>query len=82
MTHLDEIIALHDLNLDPGAGDSAKFKARSLRNFENRCLHHHVFSLPMVFEMMNHFGLQVLAHTTTPDEYIVAAQKPLSDQST
>ncbi len=42
-THLNEILALHDLSLDPPAGTPQQFQARSLLNIENRCLHHHVF---------------------------------------
>ncbi|RZT95242.1 class I SAM-dependent methyltransferase [Rivibacter subsaxonicus] len=76
MTHLDEILALHDLSLDPGAGDAEQFRARSLRNFENRCLHHHVFDLPLVFATMKHFDLGVRRHATTPHEFVVLGQKP------
>jgi SAM-dependent methyltransferase len=39
-THLEEILALHDLARDPPAGTLEQFRARSLHNFENRCLHH------------------------------------------
>jgi SAM-dependent methyltransferase len=42
-THLNEILDLHDLSLDPPAGTPQQFRARSLLNIENRCLHHHVF---------------------------------------
>ncbi len=75
LTHLDEILALHDLSRDPGAGDAASFKARSMLNFENRCLHHHVFSLPLAFQVMRHFGFAVVRHTTTPAEFVVAGCK-------
>ncbi|AOS44549.1 hypothetical protein Verru16b_01612 [Lacunisphaera limnophila] len=47
LTHLDEILAQHDLRRDPWAGSPAEFAARSRRNAENRCLHHHVFDLPL-----------------------------------
>jgi SAM-dependent methyltransferase len=43
LTHLQEILELHDLSLDPGAGTLDDFHQRSLRNLENRALHHHVF---------------------------------------
>jgi SAM-dependent methyltransferase len=42
-THLLEILELHDLSRDPPAGAHEQFRARSMRNIENRCLHHHVF---------------------------------------
>lgn len=61
LTHLDEILALHDLTLDPAAGDFAAFKARSLENFANRCLHHHVFDTDLAVRLVDHAGLQILA---------------------
>jgi SAM-dependent methyltransferase len=76
MTHLEEILTLHDLSRDPAAGDAERFKARSLRNFENRCLHHHVFDLPLAHEAMKHFGLSVQRHATTPHEYVVLGRRP------
>jgi SAM-dependent methyltransferase len=45
LTHLEEILALHDLEMDPPAGTPEQFRARCLRNAENRCMHHHVFSM-------------------------------------
>jgi len=42
--HLDEILQYHDLKLDPAAGNFEKFKQRSSDNYNNRCLHHHVFN--------------------------------------
>jgi SAM-dependent methyltransferase len=74
MTHLDEILALHDLSRDSEAGDIEQFRARSLRNFENRCLHHHVFNMPLVCEVMRHFGLSVQRNATTPAEFIAVGQ--------
>lgn len=39
LTHLQKILALHDLARNPEAGTFAAFKTRSRCNFENRCLH-------------------------------------------
>ena len=61
LTHLAEILECHDLSLDAPAGDAAAFKLRSERNFENRCLHHHVFDTNLAVELLNYAGLQVLA---------------------
>ncbi len=60
LTHLPEILALHDLTLDPQAGNPAAFAARSSRNLENRCLHHHVFDTELAIAMIDHAGLQIL----------------------
>ena len=43
LTHLEEILELHDLSRDRAAGSKEQFRQRSLENLRNRCLHHHVF---------------------------------------
>ena len=76
LTHMPEILALHDLDLDPEAGDSVAFKARSLRNSENRCFHHHVFDTSLAVSLVNHMGLQLRAvETIQPMHILVVAQK-------
>jgi len=76
LTHLDEILRLHDLALDPPAGDLAAFRQRSERNLENRCLHHHVFDMRLAIEVVNRMGLQIQAvETALPYHIFVVAQK-------
>jgi SAM-dependent methyltransferase len=53
-THLEEILALHDLELDKAAGSPEEFRARCLRNAEMRCMHHHVFSLDLLEQALRH----------------------------
>lgn len=56
LTHLSEILKLHDLNLDKAAGSIDQFEERSKNNYSNRCLHHHVFDfelLKQIFEYNN-----------------------------
>ena len=61
LTHLQEILELHDLSLDPFSGDFESFKERSLNNYENRCLHHHVFDTELVIDIFNFLELQILS---------------------
>ncbi|UUZ69984.1 class I SAM-dependent methyltransferase [Polaromonas sp. P2-4] len=61
LTHLPEILALHDLERDPEAGDMVTFKSRSMRNFENRCIHHHVFDKHLAVDLVEYIGLKVHA---------------------
>jgi SAM-dependent methyltransferase len=76
LTHLGEILELHDLSMDPPAGDSAAFKRRCLQNFENRCMHHHVFDLDVLQEMCNHLALRtVLMEQRRRDYVIIAARR-------
>lgn len=76
LTHLPEILALHDLERDPDAGDMEAFKARSLRNVENRCLHHHVFDARLAGELVEYIGLKVHAvEEIGPHHILLLAQK-------
>jgi hypothetical protein len=70
LTHLHEILELHDLSLDKAAGSLDQFKERSLNNYENRCLHHHVFNLELVEKMSSHIGLNVVTHSSTSQNWI------------
>jgi SAM-dependent methyltransferase len=80
LTHMPEILALHDLERDPEAGDHAAFKVRSARNFENRCFHHHVFDTRLAVTLVDHMGLQILAvEAIRPMHILVVAQKPAGD---
>jgi SAM-dependent methyltransferase len=76
LTHLPEILTLHDLSRDPEAGDFDAFRARSERNFENRCLHHHVFDARAVVELLDYLGLELQAvEVIRPYHIIVVAEK-------
>ena len=76
LTHLDEILSLHDLTVDPGAGGSQAFRSRSLKNFENRALHHHVFDTRLAIDVINWTGLQIIAvDVFRPFHILLVAQK-------
>jgi hypothetical protein len=51
LSTLPEILELHDLAMDPPAGTLEQFKARSLDNVNNRCLHHYVYSPELLEEV-------------------------------
>lgn len=77
LTHLDEILSLHDLDRDPKAGSAAEFRARSLRNRENRCLHHHVFDSALMRAAMEEAGWTVLGLETVRPIHLVALAQNL-----
>lgn len=78
LTHLDEILALHDLALDPPAGTLEQFRERSLQNYTNRGLHHHVFDEPLIRRVLDATGFDVLDVTTTSSDYFALATKKAS----
>jgi SAM-dependent methyltransferase len=78
LTHLPEILALHDFTLDLPAGSPEKFRERSLRNTKNRCLHHHVFDLDLMRTMLEVTGWEVLIYEhVRPSHLIALARKKL-----
>jgi SAM-dependent methyltransferase len=76
LSHLPEILELHDLSRDVLAGDFASFKARSLKNFENRCLHHHTFTTLSAATLLNHVGVRIVSvQAFGPHNIVILAQK-------
>jgi SAM-dependent methyltransferase len=61
LTHLPEILEKHDLTLDSAAGSKQDFHKRSLDNFLNRCLHHHVFDERNSRKLLSSVGFKVLS---------------------
>jgi len=51
LSTLPEILENHDLSMDKPAGTFEQFKERSLKNYENRCLHHYVYNAELLKEM-------------------------------
>ena len=77
LTHLDEILEKHDLSLDPEAGSHLEFTERSKNNFENRCLHHHIFDSSLVVNLLNHLDLNIkMIEAIAPMHILAIAQKP------
>lgn len=75
LSHLDEILALHDLKMDPPAGNLAQFRERSLQNFDNRALHHHVFDADLIAQLLAVTGLRTVDISNTRTDYYALARK-------
>jgi SAM-dependent methyltransferase len=77
LTHLDEILKLHDLERDKLAGSLEQFRERSLRNVENRALHHHVFDGALSTKMLSFANFEVMYNARGPlNHCTVAASRP------
>lgn len=72
LTHLPEILSLHDLSRDSGVSSPAAFHARSLKNAENRCLHHHVFDIPLLKGAIEAAGGRVLTIEQVRPVHLIA----------
>jgi SAM-dependent methyltransferase len=76
LTHLNEILELHDLELDPPAGSPGQFRDRCLQNLSKRAMHHHVFSPELLIEMFSFLGMKVLnVAVERPFHIIIHAKK-------
>ncbi len=76
LTHLEEILQLHDLVLDPPAGSPEQFRERCLQNLSNRAMHHHVFSPELIVEIFSFLRMKVLnVAVERPYHVIVHAKK-------
>lgn len=76
LTHLEEILELHDLARDTKAGTFSQFKERSRNNFANRGLHHHVFNTLLAVKLIDFIKLEILSvEAVLPLHIIIIAKK-------
>lgn len=64
LSTLPEILKNHDLAMDPPAGDLGSFTRRSLDNYNNRCLHHYVYSPELLVEICKYLGCEFIYTVT------------------
>lgn len=76
LTHLPEILRLHDISLDPEAGSYEQFLVRSKQNFDYRCLHHHVFITESWINILDYLNLEIVClKAMLPFQIIVIGKK-------
>lgn len=75
MTHLDEIMDKHDFDMDPACGGKEKFAQRAMKNYENRCLHHHVFNTDTLTNMYRFLDIKVLNAGRLKANYYIIGEK-------
>lgn len=77
LSHLPEILELHDLTRDWGAGDPDEFRRRCEDNVATRCIHHHVFDTDLAVRMVDRAGFRILAvEPARPNNIIVVGIGP------
>jgi SAM-dependent methyltransferase len=75
LTHLDEILSLHDLSLDRQAGTPEEFRERCGKNQLNRFMHHHVFDMSLLKEAMRICGFKSVLDYETHSDLVTVAEK-------
>jgi SAM-dependent methyltransferase len=74
MTHLDEILLNHDLSMDPPAGNYESFRTRSLENYRNRCLHHHVFDMKLIYALFEFLRIRPVKNDPVAPNYVALGE--------
>jgi len=78
-THIEEVIALHDLKRDPETSDRKALATRCRDNLTWRSVHHHVFSTRLFLQTLDQAGIQIVAVDTAMPYHIVALGQRLLD---
>jgi SAM-dependent methyltransferase len=74
LTHLDEVLEKHDYSMDIHSGDPQKFRTRSLDNFTNRCLHHHVFNLDLLKMIFDFAGIETIRREEVSNSFAIVGR--------
>ena len=75
LSHLEEIVPLHDFSRDPPAVNAEFFRERSKNNFENRGLHQHVYDHELLYYIYVCLNLNVTAQYTWGNSHLIVGQK-------
>ena len=70
-THFEEVIELHDISKDQGVKDLEEFKKRTSLNYNNRCIHHHVFSFSLIRRLLEYSGFSIIDQRVAYDFHLV-----------
>jgi ubiquinone/menaquinone biosynthesis C-methylase UbiE len=75
-THFEEVISLHDFKLDAFVQSKEDLIKRTSLNIKNRAVHHHVFDLALIKELLLYCGFEMIHQQTYPPFHLVSvAQK-------
>lgn len=79
LTHLEEILQLHDLKRDLQAKTFKNFKSRGENNIGNRGIHHHIFNQNLLSQLAGFCNLKVLLQYTSLSDHFILLQKKEKD---
>lgn len=71
LTHVEEVLQLYDLEIEPMVKDSKEFESMLRDNFKFRFMHHHVFSAETMRELLVSLGFKELVLTKSPPFHLV-----------
>jgi len=79
LTHLPEVLRLHDMTMDKDAGTVKEFTDRCKNNLINRCIHHHVFDQELAQNIVNFAEFQLLNSEVRWNCHIIIIARKLAD---
>ncbi len=71
MTHVEEVLEMHEWRRDAGCLDAEHFRARCLDNAANRCIHHHVYSPELLASCFEFCGMETVSVSVEYPYHIV-----------
>jgi len=75
-THFEEVIRLHSMKKDEGVKTKLELIERTNNNYENRCVHHHVFDFELIKTMLLYTGFSIeLQKLVAPFNMVTVAKK-------
>jgi SAM-dependent methyltransferase len=74
LTHLAEILSLHDLSLDRGAGTEEQFRERCLNNDKFRAMHHHVFVPETTIDLLREVRFSIVRQDVQAENIVTLAK--------
>jgi hypothetical protein len=75
LTHLPEILALHDLAKDKPAGSPEQFRQRCMENALKRAMHHHVFDTSAALQLIDYAGFAAIRTDRIKPHHIVVLSR-------
>ena len=77
LTHVPEVLTMHDIELDPWARSRSRFVTLVSDNAASRVVHHHVFSLESLSKLVLLSGFDVIASSLlSKDDIAVMGRRP------
>ena len=75
-SHYEEVLTMHDISMDSGINNKEELKIRTADNFNNRCVHQHVFNTPLVVKLADYLNFKILdVQHFNPFHIIIFLQK-------
>jgi predicted SAM-dependent methyltransferase len=80
-THLEDVLANHDLSRDCTVDDYEAHKERTLDNRNRRTVHHHVFNSLLVAQMVNFAGFEIIEIMPIRPYHIIVLCRPVGTKA-